>query len=185
MDEILKYSGKTLIAHPLLNDSFFTRSVIYITQHTEEGSLGFVTNFKTQFLLRDVKPQMTKGNWPIYEGGPVATNQLFYLHRLGEKISDSIHVADDVFFGGEFNEIMYLIEHNEVTKSQLRFFAGYCGWAPEQLENEVKSKSWYVEDSIKSCLFDENHFEAWGEALSRKKESLKLFSEISYGPSLN
>ncbi|MGE0568845.1 MAG: YqgE/AlgH family protein [Bacteroidia bacterium] len=178
-------AGKILVAHPLLNDSFFTRSVIFITQDTEEGALGFVTNFKTQFLLRDVRPQMTKGNWPIYEGGPVAKNQLFYLHKLGDKITNSVHVCDDIYFGGDFDEVIYLIEHNEITKSQLRFYAGYSGWAPEQLQNEIERNSWFVEDFKNSDLFDENYFEAWGRALSRKKESLRLFSDISFGPSLN
>ena len=71
--------GKLLIAHPLLNDGFFKRSVVFISQYEQESVVGFVLNFKTQFKLRDVRPQVQNGNLPIFEGGPVAKNQLFFL----------------------------------------------------------------------------------------------------------
>ena len=68
-----------LIAHPLSFDSFFNKSVVLITSHSNEESFGFVINFKTLFKLRDLRPQIKNGNIPIFDGGPVGRNQLFYI----------------------------------------------------------------------------------------------------------
>ncbi len=54
--------GSILIAHPLLSDGFFNRSVVYLANHNKDGAFGFVMNFKTQFMLRDVRPQIKNGN---------------------------------------------------------------------------------------------------------------------------
>jgi putative AlgH/UPF0301 family transcriptional regulator len=105
--------GQLLIAHPLLNDGFFNRSVVYLTNHNEEGSAGFNLNFKTQFYLRDVRPQIKNGNFPIFEGGPVAKNQLFFLHTLGHDIADSSKVSHNIL-------ISYFIKLNMEKLSPTR-----------------------------------------------------------------
>src|ERR1051325_3064900 len=130
--------GNLLVAHPLLNDGFFNRSVIFLCSDNQEGAFGFILNFKTQFKLRDVRPQVKNGNFPIYEGGPVAKNQLFFLHTLGHNISDSVHISHNIYVGGDFNELLHQIEHGKIKSYEVRFFAGYSGWSEGKLENEMK-----------------------------------------------
>lgn len=177
--------GKLLIAHPLLNDGFFNRSVVYITQYADEGAVGLVMNFRTQFKLRDVRPQVQNGNLPIYEGGPVSKNQLFFLHTLGEKVTNSLHIKDDLYFGGDFNDLLYLIDHEGVTEKQVRFFAGYSGWEEQQLNDEIEKGSWFVHDTISNDLLKNDPETFWGNELSKEKKSYKIFSEIGSDPSLN
>lgn len=177
--------GKLLIAHPLLNDGFFNRSVIYISQYADESVVGFVLNFKTQFKLRDVRPQVNNGFLPIYEGGPVAKNQLFYLHKLGEKVPNSFHVKDDIYFGGDFNELLYLIDHENVSENNIRFFVGYSGWDKEQLENEIEGGSWFVDESDSLDIFTIDPNLLWSAELEKQKKSYKIFGEIGYDPSMN
>ena len=177
--------GKLLIANPLLNDGFFNRSVVYITQHADEGVVGFVLNFKTQFKLRDVRPQVQNGNLPIYEGGPVAKNQLFFLHTLGEKIPDALQVEDNLYLGGDFNELLHLIDHENVSENDVRFFVGYSGWEIDQLENEIEKGSWFVHETDSSNVLKINTNELWGYELEKQKKSYKIFSEIGFDPSMN
>ncbi len=178
-------NGNLLIANPMLNDGYFNRSVVHISQYSEEGIVGFILNFKTQFKLRDVRPQVKMGNFPIYDGGPVARNQLFFLHTLGEKVSNSLQVKEDLFFGGDFYELLHIIDHENITEQQVRFFAGYSGWDVEQLEDEIKKKSWYVNSVTPKNILSTNADLIWGEELAKQKTGLKIFSEIGYDPSAN
>lgn len=177
--------GKLLIAHPLLHDGFFNRSVVYLTNHNEEGAVGFSLNFKTQFMLRDVRPQIKNGNFPIYEGGPVAKNQLFFLHTLGHDVPDSFHVSNNIFVGGDFNELLHLIEHGKVKMHQVRFFAGYSGWGEGQLEEEISSRHWLINEPIDNGFFATDPDELWGEQLSEIKHSYSIFANFGSDPSMN
>lgn len=177
--------GSLLIAHPLLNDGFFNRSVIYLTNHGEEGSVGFSLNFKTQFLLRDVRPGVKNGNLPIFEGGPVAKNQLFFLHTLGHDLAGSVEVGHDMYMGGEFDELLHMIEHKKVKSYQVRFFAGYCGWGEGQLDTEIKNKHWLIADPPDNGFFTAENVDLWGSQLSEIKNSYGIFSNFGCDPSMN
>ena len=177
--------GQLLIAHPLLSDGFFNRSVVYLTNHGDEGSVGFCLNFKTQFLLRDLRPEVKNGNFPIYEGGPVAKNQLFFLHTLGHNISDSFEIGNNVFVGGDFNELMHLIEHGKVKSYQVRFFAGYSGWSENQLNEEIKNNHWLLNTPIDSNFMGNEAEDLWGLQLSEIKSSYGIFADFGYDLSMN
>jgi putative transcriptional regulator len=177
--------GQLLIAHPLLSDGFFNRSVVYLTSHHDEGAIGFCLNFKTQFLLRDVRPQINNGNFPIYEGGPVAKNQLFFLHMLGHDVPDSYAVNNNVFVGGDFNELLHMIEHGKVKTNQVRFFAGYSGWSGGQLEQEIRNKHWLINEPSDANFMIDDTDELWGNKLSEIKDSYSIFANFGSDPSMN
>jgi putative transcriptional regulator len=177
--------GRLLIAHPLLNDGFFNRSVIYMTSENEEGLFGFSLNFKTQFKLRDVRPQVKNGNFPIYEGGPVAKDQLFFLHTLGKELSESLHIRDNIYFGGDFYELLHLIDHGSVKQEDVRFFVGYSGWGAEQLKKEIGSGNWLISEGDSSDVFLTSYNELWKLKLEEQKQSYGIFAEIGFDPSPN
>lgn len=177
--------GNILIAHPLLQDGFFNRSVVYMTNHNENESLGFVLNFKTQFKLRDVKPEIKNGNFPIYEGGPVAKDQLFYIHRLGHNLADSVKIKDDIYFGGDFYELMHMIEHGKVKTYDVRFFAGYSGWADGQLETEIRNKHWLINKHVSSEFFGNEAEDLWRLQLGEIKHAYSIFADFGSDPSMN
>jgi len=177
--------GDILIAHPLLYDGFFNRSVVYMTNHNAVESLGFVLNFKTHFKLRDVKPEIKNGNFPIYEGGPVAKDQLFYLHKLGHNLADSVKVKDDIFFGGDFHELMHMIEQGKVKTYDVRFFAGYSGWSDGQLENEIKRKHWLINKNVESGFFGNEPEDLWKFQLAEIKNTYSIFADFGNDPSVN
>lgn len=177
--------GQILIAHPLLNDGFFNRSVIYLTNHSDEGAVGFCLNFKTQFMLRDLRPQVKNGNFPIYEGGPVSKNELFFLHTLGHDLPDSIQVSDSIFVGGDFNELLHMIEHGKVKSYQVRFFAGYSGWSALQLEQEMSKKHWMLNDQVDAGFFKNDPDDLWELQLTEIKNSYRIFANFGSDPSMN
>lgn len=177
--------GQLLIAHPLLHDGFFNRSVIYLSSHGRDGAVGFSLNFETQFMLRDVRPQIKNGNFPIYEGGPVAKDQLFFLHTLGYDLEDAYPVRDNIFMGGNFEELLYKIEHGKVKSYEVKFFAGYSGWDPGQLETEINERHWLINESPDRSFFTAATDSLWGTQLSQIKSSYGIFAEFGSDPMMN
>lgn len=177
--------GHYLIAHPMLSDGYFKRAVIYVTEHNDEGSLGFVMNFKTDYFLRDLFPHLKNGNFPVYEGGPVSKNQLYYIHTRGAELTGSIPIAGDLFWGGNFFELSYLVEHEKITSNEIRFFVGYAGWTANQLNEEMIQKAWFSHPATPSTVLTADPKTLWGEELEKVKSSYKVFSDIGFDPNLN
>jgi putative transcriptional regulator len=177
--------GDFLIAHPMLQDGYFKRAVIYLTEDNDEGSLGFVLNFKTDLMLRDLFPHINNGNFPVFEGGPVSKDQLYYIHNLGNDLSDSIQIKDGLWWGGDFFELAHMIEHGKVKTHNVRFFMGYAGWTPGQLKDELIQKAWFANDGEPEMVLSSNPKILWGEELGKIKDTLKVFSHIGFDPNLN
>ncbi len=177
--------GKILIAKPYLQDNYFKRTVIYTVEHNNSGSLGFILNKPHNLSLKDIFPHLKNGNFPLFEGGPVSNNQLFYTHTIGQNLSDSIEILNGVYWGGNFFELTEMIEKGQINSNQIRFYIGYSGWSEGQLEAELMNDMWFNESSnytdLINCPFDE----LWGNSLNKINPGYKAFSDFSFDPSLN
>jgi putative transcriptional regulator len=178
-------AGDILIAKPFSQDGHFKRSVIYVCEHNKEGSLGFMINKSHGLLLKDIFPHLKNGNFPLFEGGPVSPNQLFYTHTLGTKLSESQHIKDNIYWGGDFFELSQMIENGEVSSEQIRFYIGYSGWGVEQLDGELERDMWFTKNSNYHELVHLNPEELWGEELVKIKRGYKAFSDYAFDPSMN
>ena len=178
-------AGDIVIAKPFLQDGNFKRSVIYLCEHNEEGSLGFIVNRSHGLLLKDIFPHLKNGNFPLFEGGPVSPNQLFYTHTLGLELSESQHITGDVYWGGNFFELSKLIEEGKVSSAQVRFYIGYSGWGQEQLVEELQNDMWFTKTAAYRDLRRVPPDELWGEELLKITPGYKAFPDFSFDPSLN
>lgn len=177
--------GDILIAKPFFLDGYFKRSVIYLSEHNNEGSMGFVINKPQGLLLKDIFPHLKYGNFPLFEGGPVSPNQLFYTHTLGLKLSDSLEIAKGVYWGGNFFELSYFIEHGKISANQIRFYIGYSGWDKDQLDQELQNESWLTHKGDYDALMKVHPKDMWGNELGKINPGYKAFSDFSFDPSLN
>jgi putative transcriptional regulator len=121
----------------------------------------------------------------LFEGGPVAKNQLFFLHTLGEKVPDAVPIQDNLWFGGDFNELLHIIDHEDVSENEVRFFVGYSGWENGQLEDEIAKGSWFVHETDPNTILTEGTAMLWTSELEKQKKTYKLFGEIGFDPSQN
>ncbi len=101
--------GKILISEPFLPDTFFNRSIVYLTDHTEQGSVGFILNKKLDLQVSAAIEDFEGWNENLSMGGPVAPDTLHYLHNLGDKIPKSVHVEGNIYWGGDIDTIRKLI----------------------------------------------------------------------------
>lgn len=155
--------SKILISEPFLLDPNFKRSAIYLVEHNEEGSVGYIINKTLPYNTIDVAPDLFTISYPIYYGGPVETNTLHFIHQLPDQIPNSIKVEDNIYWGGDFDALLQLCNQNVIGSNQLKFFLGYSGWAPNQLAEEMKLKSWWVATHKNNLVFNSNTQSIWQE----------------------
>jgi putative transcriptional regulator len=157
-------AGKFLIAEPFMRDENFRRGVVLLTAYDIEGVIGFMLNRPSGFTVSELVPDFSNeyGFDPaVFLGGPVQTETLHFIHRLGDKIDGSVKIGHRTWWGGNAEQISRLIKLNLVDKNDIRFFMGYSGWEYTQLEMELDCNSWIVTDNMEGMIFDgdtENDF---------------------------
>ena len=160
-------TGVILIADPFLKDPNFLRTTVFLCDHQNEGSIGFVINRREKAVLSDLITDLEDCNFPIYYGGPVQMDSLHFLHRCPNLISDGIEVTDGIFWGGNFEQLTILIKKKMIDENQVRFFIGYSGWGQGQLDEELKEKSWLTTNGNSKLVFHSNADLIWKDALKQ------------------
>jgi len=183
-ENLIPKQGRVLISEPLLSDTYFKRSVVLMTEYSEEGALGFVLNKPIDIPLNDVLDDFPKFEAQVYVGGPVAKDTIHFLHTIGEVIPKSIHVKDNIYWGGDFDTLKDLIAAGIVKNDQVRFFLGYSGWNPKQLDEEIENNAWLVAemDSEKIMSANEN---IWKQTLDELGKKYKVWSNFPENPAMN
>lgn len=177
--------GKVLISEPFLPDTFFNRTVVYLTEHTDKGSVGLIINKMINIKVNEAIEGFSKWNDILTMGGPVGPDTLHYLHTMGEIIPESTPVSDGVYWGGDIDVIRELIRAGEVRPGDIRFFLGYSGWGEGQLEDELKENSWVIGNAATELIMDIRQKDAWKKVLMGMKKRYRLWTEFPESPEMN
>ena len=165
-NNLLPEKGKILISEPFMKNIFFQRSVILLIEHNENGTMGFVLNKKTDLLLNDFIEGMENiPEIPIYLGGPVSADRLFFIHLLGDIIPDGIQVDENIFFDGDFESLRYYLMSGKPVDGNIKFFLGYSGWTQSQLIEEINQDSWLVGNASYSSIMQTDDDLSWKQAV--------------------
>lgn len=177
--------GSILISEPFLKESYFQRAVIYLTDHSELGSMGFVLNKSLEIGLNDlIKGITVDKKIPVFLGGPVNVDTLFFIHNLAF-IPGSYKITDTIFLNGDFNFLKEYINSGAEIEGKIKFFFGYSGWQKNQLMDELKENSWLVGAiSEKEILSTQSH-RIWEKSLSALGDKYKKWTKFPKDPSLN
>lgn len=177
--------GKILISEPFLPDTFFNRSIVYLTDHSPQGSVGFILNKKLDIKLSSAIVGFEEWNENINMGGPVAPDTLHYLHNLGELIPDSVFIADNIYWGGDIDTIREMISAGKISHSQIRFFLGYSGWSAGQLERELKEDSWIIAGVKSDIIMNNRGADTWKRVLRSFKNKYRIWADFPDSPDMN
>jgi putative transcriptional regulator len=179
-------AGDLLISEPYLPDRNFERSVILVCEHNEEGTFGLVLNHPSGSKVEDVVADVETMDSDIHIGGPVQQNTLHFIHRAPDLIDHVIKVKEGLFYGGDQERLMTLIDTHQIRKDDFIFFVGYSGWSPGQLLEELKAKSWIVYQDVKpNELFDISPDDLWKHILQKMGGKFKAISNYPVDPRLN
>lgn len=179
-------TGRLLVAAPALDDPNFERSVVLVLDHDEDGALGVVLNRASSVLLAD-----TLASWTalaavpsvVFGGGPVEPTAVVALgathhpatEDAGPGVLDRVRLVDldqDPALAG-------------VELSRVRVFAGYAGWGPEQLEDELLQGAWYPLEAETADVFTDDPAGLWHAVLRRQPDGLRLLATYPADPTLN
>ncbi|MFK7845307.1 MAG: YqgE/AlgH family protein, partial [Rhodothermales bacterium] len=177
--------GRFLVSEPFMGDPNFQRSVVLLTEHNDQGSLGFVLNRQIEAGVHDLIEEVPKFDAPVFLGGPVEQNTLHYLHRLGERLPHSHHIANDVYWSGDFDLLTKMISDNSISEDEILFFVGYSGWGPGQLEKELEQKSWIVAPETDEFVFMDEYDGLWQQVLGSMGGKYRVLSNYPVDPQLN
>jgi putative transcriptional regulator len=177
--------GKILISEPFLPDTFFNRSIVYLTDHSSQGSVGFILNKKLDLQVSAAIEGFEGWDENLSLGGPVAPDTLHYLHNLGDLIPKSVLVEGNIFWGGDIDSIRELIKTGKINKSQIRFFLGYSGWSAGQLERELKENSWVIAKVNSNIVLNNGGDDIWKKVLRGFKNKYKMWADFPDSPEMN
>lgn len=184
-NDLLPDKGSILISEPFLQDAYFQRSVVLLIEHNANGSMGFVLNKKTNLVINDFFSDLERlSGIPIYLGGPVSSNRLFFVHTLGDLIPDSLRISDSLFFDGNFDVLKKYILAGNSIKGKVKFFLGYSGWTEGQLGYEIDEDSWVVSRPVKDILMADGD-SYWRRSLEVLGKRYKAWLNCPRDPSMN
>ncbi len=188
--------GHFLISEAELRDPNFSRTVVLMIHHDEEGAFGLVVNRMLDVTLGQVLPEFSDspaGELPIYQGGPVQPQFLFTIHSgLPEDLrSDQATTPiEHVIFEPAFPSLEDYLKTDWAslpveTRPPVHLYAGYAGWGPGQLETELEHGAWVVRPAAAKHIFSANPDEGWRQALGELGGIHKIVAETGFKPLMN
>ena len=171
------FAGQLLVATDEMRDPRFSETVIYIVKDNSEGTLGLVINRPLakgpiDDLLKGfgAEPLSSKREVIVHYGGPVSGLQGFVLHSDDVLLESSLRVRDGLAMTADVKMIEAIA--SEKGPEQFLIMLGYAGWAPGQLEAEIKGNAWFVLPADKTLIFSQDADKKWRRAMDRRQTPL-------------
>ncbi len=183
-NKVLPKQGRILLSEPFLNDSYFKRSVVLLTEHNHKGSAGFILNKPLEVPAREVLKNFPVDNVKIGVGGPVDTDNIHYLHTFDD-VPGSVKVTDNIYWGGNYDFINQIIRLHQEPEKHIRFFLGYSGWSEGQLDDELSSNAWIVHEVPQSIIMNENNPLIWEKILNKMGDQYRIWVNSPVNPNMN
>ncbi|MDO5655429.1 MAG: YqgE/AlgH family protein [Flavobacteriaceae bacterium] len=177
--------GSVLIARPTLLTDVFHRSVVLLTDHSpNNGSIGFVLNKPLTHTVNDFL-QDINSNAIVYEGGPVDQENIFYIHKRPDLISESEKITENLFWSGHFDDVKHALNNGYINDDEIRFYLGYSGWASEQLQTEIENNAWNINNELNFDFFDKWKVNLWKEQMKNLGGENLIWFNMPDNPMLN
>jgi putative transcriptional regulator len=184
--------GTLLISQPFLGDPNFERSVVLLCRHSpDEGAFGLVLTHLTSATLGQVLElegplgQLAPAAaLPLYGGGPVQPDTLHFLHQHAA-LPGAQPLGQDVYWSGDFDVLIGLINSGVINPDSVRLFVGYSGWSAGQLEDEISRGSWIRQPASAGKVFTLESDAFWQGILREKGGRFRALSNYPLDPRLN
>jgi putative transcriptional regulator len=174
--------GRLLISEPFLPDPNFRRTVVLLTEHNEDGSVGLVLNQPMNLNICDITDELPY-ELPVFTGGPVGKEGMLFLHNI-EHLPGAEEVIKGVYWGGDFDLLKEWLQ-TETENIQIRILIGYSGWAPGQLNDELTVKSWLVTAATASDVFSTDPDDLWKAVIGRLGSEYRHYGNAPEDINLN
>ena len=180
--------GSLLIANPVLPDPNFSRTVILLCDHDDDGSFGLVINRSTQLKAPDLFLNINilkSYNEKIYLGGPVSQSMVFFLCRSPSAAGKLDEVCSGVYLGSNLETLESLYSSLENPEQDIRFYLGYSGWSGGQLAEEMEQNSWLVQRANEQFIFLDSESLIWPKAVNSLGKKYQYLTKAPVNPQWN
>ena len=177
--------GRLLLSEPFMGDFYFGRSVVLLAEHNDEGSFGVIMNKPVTSTFNEVLKGFPEFDAPVYIGGPVESDSLFYIHTVGESLEGASEILEGLYWGGDIEALKEMMLIKTIQPGDIRFFIGYSGWSANQLKEELKRNSWVIARSSKSKLLKMDPLSMWKNLLDKMGDNYSLWSKFPIDPNSN
>lgn len=177
--------GRLLLDGGKLQGSWFHRTVVLVCQHDAQGAFGLVLNRPAGTQVCEALPgdlPDTLKSQPLYVGGPVQPGALSFLH--GDAFLPEGSVMAGIDLGHSLEQLVDLATDFSVTR-RLLVFAGYAGWSPGQLDDEIRRDAWLLHPATPELVFDPNPRTLWDRILREKGGLFRLLADSPEDLSVN
>jgi putative transcriptional regulator len=177
--------GQFLLDGGRLQGGYFRRTVVLVCDHKPEGAFGLVLNRPSEAVLKDVfdrdLPESLRGE-VLHSGGPVEPAGLSYLWEDAGNLDSFL---PGLSVGHDLERLVEIAEKAE-TRARLRVFAGYAGWSPGQLDDEMKRDAWITHPANLDLVFHAPAAGLWRQILLRRGGHLdRLLADSPEDPAWN
>ncbi|MCX8112599.1 MAG: YqgE/AlgH family protein [Bacteroidia bacterium] len=177
--------GVLLIAEPFMPDPNFARTVVLLVEHGIQGSFGVVLNRPALVQVKEVTNFFGEIEYGLYMGGPVEKKLLHVLHSLPPLEAQSQKVTDNVYWTADMRGIRGVLAARRIPETHLRFYAGYAGWAPGQLDREIALHSWILAPARREYIFSNEPENLWRKVLTEMGGKYAFIATFPPDPRLN
>jgi putative transcriptional regulator len=180
--------GHFLIANPVLPDPNFSRTVVLLCNHDDQGSFGLVINRSSSIIAKEIFDKMGVIYSPsgkIYIGGPVSSSQVFYLCYSKTPLPELDVICDEVYLGINWEMLENLMKRIEDPDKNIRFYMGYSGWGAGQLADEITRLSWLTCEAQSEFVFYENEDKIWESAVKSMGKDYEYLIKAPVNPQWN
>lgn len=145
--------GTVLISTPAMDDPEFRQAVLLVTEYNAAGAMGFVVNKPFPRVFNELVEFRHCAPFPLYKGGPVDQEHLFFIHRRPDLIEEGTPVLVPLYSGGNFKQAVAHINQAPHADQDLKLFIGYCGWDTGELETEITEGFWRIVPGTPDLFF--------------------------------
>lgn len=135
-------TGTLLLSASTDEADIFERAVVLLVEANKNGYTGFMINKRFPRRLNELTEFRNSKPFPLYDGGPVDKEHLFFIHQRPDLITGGAFISDHFFLGGDFSQAVRCISQGQLTEKDIKLFIGYCGWGAQQLEEEITQGEW-------------------------------------------
>lgn len=180
--------GHFLIANPVLPDPNFSRTVVLLCNHDDQGSFGLVVNkvanLQAAEIFSDIALLRNYHN-KVYVGGPVSQSQLFYLCRSASPIPELDPVCEGVYLGMNYEMLEPVLDRVANPEENIRFYLGYSGWGAGQLAGEMDLKSWLTCSARDDFVFYSQEENIWAGVIKSMGKEYEYLTKAPVNPQWN
>ena len=178
------YKGKILISTPDISGDVFSRSVVLIIDHNENGAFGLILN-KKNLKMSSRLLKIFGFAVDVYEGGPVENDKIFFINK-GKKVTELFsEINEEYYLTDDIEKVVAGIVEEELSVSDIKVFSGYSGWSAQQLEGEIERKMWTVVDVYNLDYTSANDQNLWKSIMQNLGGEFLLWANAPENVSMN